>query len=52
MANTKTPHKHRVALFKSGDDAWTVTEEESSGGSSRDALDFLRYLTDWIEVEV
>lgn len=44
-------HKYRVALLRDGDEIWTYTEE--NGKSTQESrIYFVRYLTDWIEVEV
>ncbi len=45
-------HKYRVALFSSDTDTWTRTEESSVAGVCTGYRHFVRYLTDWIEVEV
>ena len=45
-------HKYRVALFSRGDSVWTATEELSDEDFSEGCKNFIRYPTDWIEVEV
>jgi hypothetical protein len=45
-------HKYRVALMSDGKDAWTTTEDYGDDNPVEGFGYFVRYLTDWIEVEV
>lgn len=45
-------HKYRVALFSCEDKVFTHAEDEQDGGILEGYSDFVRYITDWIEVEV
>jgi hypothetical protein len=44
-------HKYRVALLSDGKDVWTTTEDCGDDDVGEFTY-FVRYLTDWIEVEV
>ncbi len=45
-------HKYRVALFSDGKNVWTISEDERDDEVFVGFSSFVRYLTDWIEVEV
>jgi hypothetical protein len=44
--------RYRNVLYKSGNYYYVCAENENSGGSGGGVGLFIKYLTDWIEVEV